>query len=315
MKILKNFDLSRYLSMHAGPVLKEAFVIEQEAEIPNILKGSRVPYRMLGKGTNTLISPDQKNRIWLINQMSGWNILEKDLESVLVRVQSGTELDDLIREMTDRGYGGMESLSGIPGSAGGAVVMNAGAYGHEIREVIESVRVYDRKKDAIHTLSADDCAFGYRSSIFQKEPERWFILSLDLKLQCRSARSLQKKREEVLLQRSFRVPALKDFPSCGSFFRNPVISRKKAESLKEKIPDVKIYPFDAYSCKVSAGSLIRHCYPEEAYLHGVLVKPEHPLILINVSAAYENILEAWKELREKVSSETGIRLEPEVCLA
>ena len=212
MKTVTHFDLSTYLSFRMGPIIDTVFIIEKDQEIEDIFH-LYPNASILGGGTN---------------QMMGWQMESETVQGVRIRIQSGQNMDAFIQWSVENGYQGMESLSGIPGSLGGAAMMNAGAYGHELKDVIESVQVYDRFTHQIKIFSKAELGMGYRTSIFQQDPQRWFIQSVVVSLIKGSKKALVQKRAEIVDQRAHRIPNLQRYPSCGSFFRNVIIAKSQA---------------------------------------------------------------------------------------
>ena len=177
-----------------------------------------------------------------------------------VKVAAGEVWDDLVALAVERGWLGVEALSGIPGSVGATPVQNVGAYGQEVAETIASVRCWDREEGVVRTLAAADCGFGYRTSRFKREPERFVVLEVTFQLRlgdlgapvryAELARSLgveaggraptSQVRETVLgLRRGKGMvldPADHDTWSAGSFFTNPVLPADQAARLPDDAP-------------------------------------------------------------------------------
>lgn len=309
MKTLTHFDLSTYLSFRMGPIIDTAIIIENDQEIEDILH-LYPNCSILGGGTNTLVGKEKAHDIWLINQMTGWQ-MEQGLS---IRIQSGQNMDAFIEWCVEHGYQGLESLSGIPGSLGGAAMMNAGAYGHELKDVIETVQVYDRLTHQIQTFSKVELGMEYRMSIFQQDPKRWFILSVAVSLNKESKQALIQKRKEILDQRAHRIPNLQRYPSCGSFFRNVIVTKKQAIQLQKRFPTLKMFDVSEDRIKISTGSILKTLWPKGFQFQGVRMYPDSPLILINEEASLDSVSYAIQTILEKVYVHTNIQLEPEVRL-
>lgn len=313
MKTVTHFDLSTYLSFRMGPIVERAIFIENEQEIKDIFH-LYPNASILGGGTNTLVGKEKAQDVWLIDQMMGWQMESETVQGVRIRIQSGQNMDVFIQWSVENGYQGMESLSGIPGSLGGAAMMNAGAYGHELRDVIESVQVYDRFTHQIKTFSKAELGMGYRTSIFQQDPQRWFIQSVIVSLIKGSKQALVQKRAEIVDQRARRIPNLQRYPSCGSFFRNVIVAKSQAIQLQKQFPTLKMFDLPIDHIKISTGSILKTLWPKGFHFQGIRMYPDSPLILINEGATMDSVSCAIQTILEKVYAHTKIQLEPEVRL-
>ncbi|MDX8417283.1 UDP-N-acetylmuramate dehydrogenase [Absicoccus intestinalis] len=313
MKTVTHFDLSTYLSFRMGPIIHTAIIVEKDQEIEDIFH-LYPNASILGGGTNTLVGKEKAQDVWLINQMMGWQMESETVQGVRIRIQSGQNMDAFIQRSVENGYQGMESLSGIPGSLGGAAMMNAGAYGHELKDVIESVQVYDRFTHQIKTFSKAELGMGYRTSIFQQDPQRWFIQSVVVSLIKGSKQALVQKRSEIVDQRFHRIPNLQRYPSCGSFFRNVIVAKSQAIQLQKQFPTLKMFDLPADHIKISTGSILKTLWPKGFHFQGIRMYPDSPLILINEGATMDSVSCAIQTILEKVYAHTKIQLEPEVRL-
>ena len=294
-------------------IIDTVFINEKDQEIEDIVH-LYPNASILGGGTNTLGGEGNAQEVWLINQMVGWQMESETVQGVRIRIQSGQNMDAFIQWSVENGYQGMESLSGIPGSLGGAAMMNAGAYGHELKDVIESVQVYDRFTHQIKIFSKAELGMGYRTSIFQQDPQRWFIQSVVVSLIKGSKKALVQKRAEIVDQRAHRIPNLQRYPSCGSFFRNVIIAKSQAIQLQKQFPTLKMFDLPADHIKISTGSILKTLWPKGFHFQGVRMYPDSPLILINEGATMDSVSCAIQTILEKVYAHTKIQLEPEVRL-
>ena len=193
-------------------------------------------------------------------------------------------------------------------------MMNAGAYGYELKDVIESIQVYDRFTHQIKIFSKAELGMGYRTSIFQQDPQRWFIQSVVVSLIKGSKQALVQKRAEIVDQRAHRIPNLQRYPSCGSFFRNVIIAKSQAIQLQKQFPTLKMFDLPADHIKISTGSILKTLWPKGFHFQGVRMYPDSPLILINEGATMDSVSCAIQTILEKVYAHTKIQLEPEVRL-
>ena len=226
-------------------------------------------------------------------------------DDVLVDVLAGTEWDTLVRICNQRGWFGLENLVSIPGSCGAAPVQNIGAYGVEIAEFIESVRVLDLNTREFSVVKSQDCGFAYRYSYF-KGPwrTRYAIVGIRLRLSktptvntryAALAQTLENAElhaptpvdvlNTVAAIRAAKLPDVRRVPNSGSFFKNPIVSGEFAQHLQALHPDLPVYAVDDGSAKLAAAYLI-----EAAGLKGYLdagcgISEDHALVLVNPGRA------------------------------
>jgi UDP-N-acetylmuramate dehydrogenase len=260
---------------------------------------------------------------------------------VVVRVAAGEGWDDLVATAVERGWVGVEALSGIPGSVGATPIQNVGAYGQEVSQTIASVRVWDRTLRGVRTFAAADCRFGYRTSRFKRDPGRHVVLSVDLQLRTGSlgapvayaelARTLGVEqggraplaavREAVLGLRSGKGMVLDaadhDTWSAGSFFTNPFLTPEQAAALPDDAPR---WEQPDGRVKSSAAWLIERAGFGKGHgldLRGgrASLSTKHTLALTNRGgASTEDLLSLAREVRDGVEAAYGVRLVNEPVL-
>lgn len=260
---------------------------------------------------------------------------------VVVRVASGEGWDDLVATAVERGWVGVEALSGIPGSVGATPIQNVGAYGQEVSQTIASVRVWDRTLRGVRTFAAADCRFGYRTSRFKRDPGRHVVLSVDFQLRTGSlgtpvayaelARTLGVEqggraplaavREAVLGLRSGKGMVLDaadhDTWSAGSFFTNPFLTPEQAAALPDDAPR---WEQPDGRVKSSAAWLIERAGFGKGHgldLRGgrASLSTKHTLALTNRGgASTEDLLSLAREVRDGVEAAYGVRLVNEPVL-
>ncbi|MEI5675390.1 MULTISPECIES: UDP-N-acetylmuramate dehydrogenase [unclassified Nocardioides] len=296
------------------------------------------PVLVLGGGSNLLVADEGFPGTVVEVATTG---LELDVEDddptcggVLATVAAGETWDDLVALAVERGWVGVEALSGIPGSVGATPIQNVGAYGQEVAQTIASVRVWDRRLRGVRTFAAADCGFGYRHSRFKADPGRHVVLSVTFQLRqgtlgapvayAELARTLGVEvgarapladvRAAVLgLRRGKGMvldPADHDTWSAGSFFTNPVVG---AGAVPEGAP---AWPQPDGSVKTSAAWLIDHAGFAKGYGEGpARLSTKHPLALTNRgSASADDLLALAREVRDGVEERFGIRLVNEPVL-
>jgi UDP-N-acetylmuramate dehydrogenase len=235
---------------------------------------------ILGKGSNVLISDKGWNGL-VINTASGCDRIS--WKENRAECECGVLLHDLVKMSVAKGLYGIESLGWIPGTVGGAVVMNAGAFGQTIGEVVDFAEYITINTNEKVRLTSDQLGFGYRTSIFQSQP--WMITNIGIKLSQGSIDSLKKAFGEVFERRKAHQPL--DTHNCGSIFKNPAGQR--------------------------AGALIEQCGLKGFQKNGVMISEKHANFIINAgSATAEDFRSMVQHIQRAVFEKAGFLLEPEV---
>ena len=291
------------------------------------------PLLIIGGGSNLLIADEGFDGIAI-------RVATKGIDAGVmcgagrVEAAAGEHWDSFVAELIEQGYAGAEALSGIPGSVGATPIQNVGAYGQEVSQIIDRVRVLDRTTGEVGDLAADECGFGYRDSMFKRTPGRFVVLSVVFELPRSKfsrpirynelARSvnvgvgdragLGEVREAVLALRRGKGmvidPADHDTWSAGSFFTNPVVP----EDLLP--PDAPAFPVEGGLMKTSAAWLIEYTGFGKGYGSGAArLSTKHTLAITNRGhATAADILALAREVRDGVRDRTGISLVPEPVL-
>ena len=290
-----------------------------------------LPVYVLGGGSNVIGRDEGFDGVVLLNRLTGIEVVAEDRAAITIKAASGEELDALANFATARGYSGVEALSAIPGTVGGAVMQNAGAYGQETADVLGCVEVYDIADRRITTLQRDELDLSYRHSIFNSSAKgRYFLLSATISLRAREMtgelfwslqswldehaitdRCPQTIRDAVTAIRADKLPDPAVEASSGSFFKNVTIHEDEIAPLRERWPGIPIFKIG--SCwEVASGWLIEQCGLKGQLLHGMRVSPKAALILINESArGYDDLAAARDEIRAAVKEKFGFLLEQE----
>ena len=296
-------------------------------------KFMEMPRLVLGNGSNVLFTKKRYKGVVLKNELHGIEVLDETPEEVFVKVASGEDFDEFVSFCLKKHYHGAENLSGIPGSVGGAVVQNIGAYGQELQNLIKEVEYYDFDDYEVHTLDCSGCKFGYRDSIFKNElKDKTFILSATFRMSKRyepiiGYGTLQERlsdykvltpmlvRRTVLAIRFEKIPDPKQYGNAGSFFKNPDISPALAKKISLGHPEVKMFIQPDGSYKVPAGQLIDLCGYKRNPDPNVCVAHTNALIIMNLGEAKgKEILEYAKKIKRSVKARFNIKLEPEVVI-
>lgn len=270
-----------HTSFRVGGPAEVLVMPRDENETALVLREVRragIPFIVIGKGTNLLVS--DKGIRGTVIVLSGGDI--ELLDNGLVRAGAGVLLRHLCEQTLMMGLTGLEFAAGIPGTVGGAVAMNAGAYGGEIADIVRSVRLIDSDGN-ISDVPGAWMQFGYRSSVIQRRDLT--VLSADIELKDGDILEGRRTRDELLERRRKRQPL--ELPSAGSTFKRPE---------------------GAY-----AGTLIQSCGLKGARVGGAMVSPKHAGFIVNAdNASASDIYRLIREVRDVVYGSTGFTLEPEV---
>ncbi|MBR0139424.1 MAG: UDP-N-acetylmuramate dehydrogenase [Firmicutes bacterium] len=269
-----SFKCGGRAAIFAVPSSEEAL-----AAMIEILENEGFPYMFMGNGSNLLFT-DSGYEGAVIKASEGLSSISA--EGCEISAGAGVSLIRLARQAAALSLTGLEFASGIPGSLGGAVFMNAGAYGGEMKQVLVSVRSMDRQGRIIER-SADELDLSYRHSVFSENGE--FILSAVIRLSEGDKDAIEARMRELAAQRSAKQPL--NLPSAGSFFKRP----------------------EGYF----AGKLIEDCGLKGLQLGGAQISPLHAGFMVNAGgAAATDVIDLMKVVQETVMDRFGVLLEPEV---
>jgi len=287
-----------------------------------------VPLVPLGGGSNVILGPEIAALVVHVNIL-GREVIEEAEDQVIVRVGAGESWHETVLWAHQNGYYGLENLALIPGSVGAAPVQNIGAYGVEVENFIAQVNVVDGLSGEFETLSGEDCGFGYRNSVFKREcVKHWVITSVDFRLSkrpvcCIEYPDLRKMSddkpvtpssilEEVVAIRTRKLPDPNVQPNVGSFFKNPIVSREHARTLKDEHDSMPQFPVQGGGIKLSAAWMIDYLGWRGVEEGGVRVADQHALVLINESASFApELVVLADKIRSSVKNIFNVELEIE----
>ncbi len=330
--------LDKYTSLRVGGPAKSIINVSTEAEIVAAIEAAGdSPVLIIGGGSNVLIADSgfEGTVIHIAN-----NQAESEVDAcsgATLTIGAGENWDDFVAATISRGFAGLETLSGIPGTVGAAPIQNIGAYGHEVSEFITRVRTYDREAKAIKTFTNSECEFEYRNSIFKRTPGRYIVLSVQFQIrrgEISTAITYAELANKLGIEVGEKAPVIdtrkavmelraakgmllnpndKDSWSAGSFFTNPIISSEIAAALPTEAPK---WPMTDGRVKTSAAWLIEHSGIDKGHTHGgARISTKHVLALTNSgSATAEELVELAREVRASVQKKFAITLEAEVNL-
>jgi UDP-N-acetylmuramate dehydrogenase len=305
--------------------------VEQLAHWLDHARSRGLPHLVLGGGSNLLFTGDYDGLVLKI-ELAGVRELEPDAQHWRIEVGAGELWHATVERLLVNERPGLENLALIPGLAGAAPVQNIGAYGLEVCERFESLLAWDLEAQALCTMSAEQCGFGYRDSVFKREPvHRRVIVALTLALPRRwqpvagyadlahelAARGCTRPGprdvfDAVVAIRRRKLPDPATIGNAGSFFKNPIVSRERHGELIARHPSLVSYPLAGGRFKLAAGWLIEAAGLKGATRGRAGVYERQALVLVNRGGASgAEILALAREIQDKVAEKFGLRLEPE----
>ncbi|MEY3169890.1 MAG: hypothetical protein RL421_1133 [Actinomycetota bacterium] len=330
--------IKKYTTLRLGGPAKKLVHVATEEELVSAVKAADAAGEevlIIGGGSNVLVGDEGFNGTVIRVETKGNSYHVDACSGGMITVAAGEDWDGFVEWILSKGFAGLETMSGIPGTVGGAPIQNIGAYGHEVSEVIARVRTWDRKAGAYKTFSNSECEFSYRSSVFKKNPGRYVIIDVTFQLRNGEmslpitykelasylgvdleARALVSDvRKAVLALRAAKGMLLDekdhDTWSAGSFFVNPIVSKEIAATLPADAPR---WPQADGRIKTSAAWLMENAGMKKGKAHnGAAISTKHVLALVNTgSATAADIIDIARSARSAVHEKFGITLEPEV---
>ncbi len=324
-------SLRGYNTFGLEAVAERYMELRSEADLAT-LADEAGPIHVLGGGSNILLTADVPGLVVRIC-LSGITVERTDEERVWVRVAGGEVWHELVLYAVARDWGGIENLALIPGTVGAAPIQNIGAYGVEVKDVIEEVQYWDIVDRCKVVLNNEACRFGYRDSIFKQELRgRVIVTSVLMRLSKQpklntsygaineelaamgcTQPSVQDVAAAVINIRTSKLPDPKQIGNAGSFFKNPTISEQQYMALQEANATIPCYRVGGGKVKVPAAWLIEQC-GWKGYRGGAAgVHTKQALVLVNYGGATG--AELWDlstKIVEAVQARYGIELEREV---
>jgi UDP-N-acetylmuramate dehydrogenase len=279
LELHEDVDLKDHSTMRVGGSAKLFATVRNVTEVDWAYRwaaSTRISVCMIGSGSNIFWADEGYSGLVLHNEVQGFQTIRQNADDIELHIGAGEILDDVAEKSIRLGLTGLECLSLIPGTCGGAVIQNSGAYGMEISQVLQHVEVYDTHTHQAVTLMRDSCGLGYRTSRFKTdEPGRYVILSLTVKLQRgaptiisypalltvlnnAAAPTSAEIRSAVIAVRRAKLPDPAVVPNCGSFFTNPVVSSDAILAVLRSA-EAPLYELDSGKYKVPAAWLIEYC--------------------------------------------------------
>ncbi len=335
MRRIQPFPLRPYHTMATPHTASEGFMITDVDQLPALrryLQDHQRPFLILGGGSNLFFGADFPGTV-ILNRIESIRIIHDSPTETILELGAGRPWPQTVKQaLADHLYG-IENLALIPGRLGAAPIQNIGAYGTEIKEVIEYVQGYDLESGDRITFSREQCRLSYRDSIFKHPPwkGRLLITHVALRLSKRPRpnwryRALQAYFKEknidhptpeqifhaVVEIRSAKLPDPAILPNAGSFFKNPIVAPSKWEALSDQWPDIPGWPIED-GIKLAAGWLIEKAGWKGRRIGGVGTHERQALVIINYERRPGHEVAAFADrVRRAVQQRFGVRLEPEV---
>lgn len=333
-------DLSHSNTMALASMADVVVTLTDEAQLDDFMAdygkegASTKPLFVLSGGSNVLL-PANLNAIVLQPQMRGISVTARTDGYVDIEVMAGENWHDLVMHTVAQGWYGLENLALIPGLTGAAPVQNIGAYGVQLEDSLEYVRAYHLPTQTWHQLTAADCEFGYRDSVFKRAPNTWLITRVGFRLhtdprkilasygdvqtvsqryaeqQGRSQPNPADVMQAIIDIRQQKLPDPKQLPNCGSFFQNPIIPQAQFIALKAIHPTIVGYPMPDAMVKVAAGWLIEQAGLKGRGLAPILTHQQQALVLTNhnpYQATQADVAKAQQHIADIVYEKFAIEL-------
>ena len=335
MDIHTDIPLKNYTTMRLGGNARFMTDVHSAADVQAVCTRAREQHLdifILGEGSNTIVPDEGFDGIVVRNRIVGFTTINETPSEVTLKIGAGEHWDDIVKRCVDMHLSGIECLSAIPGTTGAAPVQNIGAYGQEISETLVSVDAYDIEEARMIELSAEDCQFAYRHSIFRGVSKgRYVITAITLRLYRNApqppfyqavqdyldAKSITLYtpavlRGAVMAIRADKLPDPAQRPNTGSFFKNAIVEGWQLTDLRAQYPDIPTYDMPGGNYKIPSGWLIEQAGFKGELLHGMRVHDKNSLVLINESASsYADLAAARDEIIGKIRDTFRIIIEQE----
>ena len=301
---------------------------EAEAkEVAELLRNTRVPYIIIGGGSNLLLTRDYEG----IVVHSACKGIERNGNRLVCG--SGEVFDDVVAQSIEMGLYGAENLSLIPGDVGASAVQNIGAYGAEAKDLIRSIRAVEIATGNVCVIENAECEYGYRQSKFKHDwKNQYLILSVEyefaatfeprldygiiraeLEKEGISLPTAQQLRNTIIRIREAKLPDPKVLGNAGSFFMNPIVDRQKYEALATQYEGMPHYDIDADHVKIPAGWMIDQCGWKGKSMGRAGVHDKQALVLVNRGGATgQEVVALCQQIQADVKQKFGIDIYPEV---
>lgn len=337
MKIQKDYDLTNLNTFHIKAKAKFFVEINSEQDFLDLVKTEEFKNNrklFIGGASNILFTKDFFDGIVICNRLKGIEIIKEDENHVWIKAMGGEWWNDLVLFCVGRNLWGIENLALIPGTVGAAPVQNIGAYGIEVKDLIENIEAFNLETGEKKVFSKLECEFGYRDSVFKnKLKDKYFITAVVFKLGKKENKNINYKALQDYLKennleiktskdvstaiseiRKSKLPDPKVLGNAGSFFKNVYIDVEKLNELKKDYPDMPAFDEEG-RIKIPAGWLIEECGWKGKKIGNVGVHEKQALVLVNHGgASSQEVLDLVKQIIDSVYEKFGLKITPEVNL-
>ncbi len=333
MQVLENFPLKDLNTFGVRANARYYAAFDSIASLNEILAAySSQPLLILGGGSNVLLTKDFDGLV-LKNDIRGIAKVAEDEEFVFVRAGAGENWHQFVLNTIEKGWGGLENLSLIPGCVGASPMQNIGAYGVEIKDVFEQLTAFHLEERSNYTFRAQACEFGYRESVFKRKYKGQFVIAAvtfklrknpvlntsygaiasELKARGIDHPTIRDVSDVVISIRQSKLPDPKETGNAGSFFKNPSVNIPQFNQLKEQYPAIVAYANADGTMKLAAGWLIEQA-GWKGYREGDAgVHAKQALVLVNHgNATGAEILALSEKIITSVKEKFDVELEREV---
>ena len=336
MERKEHIPLAPLTTMRVGGSARYFFNVSSVDELREALdfaKAQKLPFFVLGRGSNIIVSDNGFPGVVIKMEIRGIHY-EKCGGKIRVIAEAGETWDAFVNKTITRGLYGLENLSFIPGTVGAAPVQNTGAYGVEVKDSVEWVEAINKNTFELKRFSNKECCFSYRDSFFKTQKgKEYIVIRVSFLLRTKGALNteyqdinkyiydhdikdvnLRMIRNIIMEIRMKKIPSMKDIGTAGSFFKNPIVTKKKLHTLLEIYPDIKYFSVDKDRVKIPAAWLLDHVGGWKGFKEGnVGTCPTQPLFIVNYgSGTAQEILAFAKCIVEDIKEKTDIVLELEV---
>ncbi len=333
--IIENHSLKKYNTFGIDVSARYFSVAENEDQLLDLIseyRKSRSELLILGGGSNLLFTKNFDGLVIKL-QLPGITELEENADTVLVKAGAGVVWHELVMKCVSEGWGGVENMSLIPGSTGAGPMQNIGAYGTEIKDVFEYLEAIHIESGLVKKFNANECEFGYRSSIFKNKVKGEYIITgvalrlnkntvlntsygaIENELNAMGIRNpgIRDVSNAVINIRQSKLPDPTVLGNAGSFFKNPEVDLELFEKLKISFPEIPGYPTVPGKIKLAAGWLIEQCGWKGKVVGNTGAHKMQALVLVNYGkASGSEIRDLAFNILDSVQEKFGVKLEPEV---
>lgn len=327
--------LSELTTMHIGGPVEEFAIATSRDDIERLVKDAKKrkkAFFMIGGGSNIIATDKGYKGLVIKDEIPGFEILTDDKHHAVLKIGAGENWDKTVEKTVKMGLSGIEAMSAIPGTVGATPVQNVGAYGQEIADTLLELEAYNTDTLEWEIIPASECEFGYRTSKFKNPEHRHHIItSVTLKLSKSEMKppfyaalnqylehhnihshSPAAIREAVIAIRKIKLPDPTKIPNAGSFFKNPIVSQEKAQSLLEQYPHMPTFPMDDGRVKLAAGWMIEQAGLKGYRSHLIETYSHNALVAINLyTTSYIDLAGFRKDIKFKIAKKFGVELEQE----